>query len=55
MQANKMYIYARKITHLQVIQQQSTQNITNLRLQTYEKNQWTFLMTTIGRRLQLSQ
>ena len=35
-----------KGAHLQVIPQQSTQNITNLRLQTYEKNQWTFFNDT---------
>ena len=32
-----------KSTHLAVIPQQSTQNTANLPLQTYEKNQWTFL------------
>ena len=37
----EIYIYARK-KHPFVIPQQSTQNTTNLRLQTYKKNQWTF-------------
>ena len=39
-----------KRTHLQVIPQQNTQNPTNFRLQTYEKNWGTFLMTPHGHR-----
>ena len=37
-----------KSTHLQVIPRQSTQNTANLPLQTYEKNQWTFLLFNVG-------
>ena len=37
-----------KITHLQVIPHQSTQNAANLPLQTYEKNQRTFLLYDMG-------
>ena len=37
-----------KSTHLQVISQQSTHNTANLPLQTYEKNQWTFLLFNTG-------
>ena len=35
-----------KITHLQVIPQQSTQNTANLPLQTYEKDQQIFFVDT---------
>ena len=38
-----------KSTHLQIVPQQSTQNTTESRLQTYEENQKTFLMTPTGR------
>ena len=38
----------RKGTHLAVIPQQNTQNTANLPLQTYEKNQWTFLLFNTG-------
>ena len=38
------YIYARKRTHVQVIPQHP--NAANLRLQTYDKNQWAFFITT---------
>ena len=38
----------RKSACLQVIQQQSTQNTTNLPLQTYEKNRWTFFLFNTG-------
>ena len=44
----EIYIYVKKVTHLHVIPQQSTQNTTNLRLQTYEKNQWNFLLFNTG-------
>ena len=37
-----------KSTHLQVIPKQSTQNTANLPLQTYKKNQWTFLLFNTG-------
>ena len=39
-----------KDTNLQVILQQSTQNTTNLPLQTCEKNQWTFFVVKHERR-----
>ena len=46
----KIYICAtKKSTHLQVIPQQRIQNTTNLRLQTYEKNQWMLLLAPHGR------
>ena len=35
-------------THSQIISHQSTQNAANLLLQTYEKNQWTFLLYNTG-------
>ena len=35
-------------THLQVIPQPSTKNTANFPLQTYEKNQWTFLLFNTG-------
>ena len=44
----EIYISAREKHRLQVISQQSTQNTTNLQLQTREKT-WTFLMTPHGR------
>ena len=42
---NKSHTHAHtKSTHQHVVPQQSTQNATNLWLQTCEKNQWTFLL-----------
>ena len=49
MQANrKIHLCLRKGTHLHAVPQQSTQNTTNLGLQTYKKNQWTFLVIHTG-------
>ena len=42
------YIYVRKKHHLQVTPQQSTQNTTNLPLQTYEKTKKFFLFYDTG-------
>ena len=49
MQVKKnIHLCQEKNTHWQVIPQQSTQNTTNLQLQTYEKNKWTFYWHLMG-------
>ena len=52
MQANRKIHLCQKKAHIyKLSRRKAPKNTANLRLQTYEKNQWTFLIILHGRRL----